>query len=130
MSEHLTIDDCMSPSPYTIAADESVSDAQVLMTEYQIRHLPVVEGEELVGILSLRDLHVMQCLKEVDLETLPVREVMSTDPYAVQIGTSLREVAINMNARKYGSTVVRDGNKVVGLFTTVDAMRVLANLVD
>ena len=120
----------MSPSPYTIDEDEPIVAAHVLMRDRQIRHLPVVRGEKLVGMLSMRDLYLMQSLKDVDLETVPVKEVMSTEPYSVQVGASLREVAIKMNAHKYGSTVVKDGTKIVGLFTTVDAMRVLANLVD
>ncbi|MCP4446742.1 MAG: CBS domain-containing protein [Myxococcales bacterium] len=129
MSEHLTIDDCMSPGPYTIDVELPASQAKKLMSEHAIRHLPVVEGERLVGIISVRDLYIMQAEKVEGLETVRVRALMKDDPYCVQVGTSLRDVAINMNAHKYGCTVVKDGEKIVGLFTTVDAMRVLANVI-
>jgi acetoin utilization protein AcuB len=125
---HLTIADCMSPSPYSIHPDQPMSDAHELMREHQIRHLPVMKGERLVGMLSLRDLHLMETLQDVDPTEVKVSEAMTDDPYAVDIGTGLREIALNMGAHKYGSAVVIEGGKVVGVFTTVDAMRVLANL--
>lgn len=120
----------MSPSPYTIEDTRPIADAHVLMRQHQIRHLPVVHEDELVGMLSMRDLHLMETLKDIDPAAVLVAEVMTAEPYTVQVGTSLREVAINMNARKYGATIVQDKDAIVGLFTTVDAMRVLANLVE
>jgi acetoin utilization protein AcuB len=124
----LLVDDCMSPMPYTIQQDSSMADAHVRMREHQIRHLPVLDGEQLVGLLSMRDLHIMETLKDVDPDRVMVKDAMTENPYAVQVGTPLREVAINMNARKYGSAVILDQTRVVGVFTTVDAMRVLANV--
>ena len=126
---HLIIDDCMSPSPYSIQHDRTMADAHALMREHAIRHLPVLDGNELIGLVSLRDLHLMETLKDVDPKEVRVREAMTEEPYAVRLGTSLREVALNMGAHKYGSAVVIDHEgRVVGLFTTVDAMRALANL--
>ncbi len=124
----LTIDECMTPAPYSIEPAQAMSDAHALMRQHQIRHLPVVVDGTLVGVVSVRDLHLMETLKDVDPEQVTVAEAMSPEPYAVQVGTDLREIAINMGARKYGSAVVMDGKKVVGVFTTVDAMRVLSNL--
>jgi acetoin utilization protein AcuB len=124
----LTIDECMTPAPYSIEPAQAMSEAHAIMREHNIRHLPVVVGGSLVGIVSVRDLHLMETLKDVDPDQVTVAEAMSPDPYAVQLGTDLREVAINLGAHKYGSAVVMDGEKVVGMFTTVDAMRVLSNL--
>ena len=126
---HLTIDDCMSPSPYAIQHDQPMADAHLLMREHHIRHLPVLDGDELIGLVSLRDLHLMETLKDVDPTQVLVREAMTDEPYAVRVGTPLREVALNMGAHKYGSAVILDADgRVVGLFTTIDAMRALANL--
>ena len=47
--------DVMTPSPLTIGADDSILAAAALMGERSIRHLPVVEGGNLVGIVSIRD---------------------------------------------------------------------------
>ncbi len=124
----LTIDECMTPAPYSIEPAQAMSEAHAIMREHQIRHLPVVDDGHLVGIVSIRDLHLMQTLDDVDPEQVTVAAAMSPEPYVVQLGTDLREVAIKMGAHKYGSAVVMDGEKVVGMFTTVDAMRVLSNL--
>jgi len=125
---HLTIDDCMSPSPYAIEHDQPVSVARAMMRDLRIRHLPVTDGGTLVGMVSSRDLHLLDALEGVDPATVAVSAAMSEEPYAVERGTDLREVAINMGSRKYGSAVVLDAGAIVGVFTTVDAMRVLANL--
>src|SRR5215207_8173217 len=48
--------DCMTADPETIAPDETTEHAAVLMIHGGFRHLPVVDGDELVGVLSIRDL--------------------------------------------------------------------------
>jgi CBS domain-containing protein len=53
---------------------------------------------------------------------------MSRDPYTTTPSAPLEEVARDMADRKYGSAVVVDHGKVVGLFTTVDALRALVVL--
>lgn len=124
----LTIDEVMSPSPYSIQVDATLSDAHELMRSHHIRHLPVLDGDRLVGMVTERDLHLMETLSDVDPDEVTVGEAMTPDPYAVQIGTNLRDVAIALASRKYGSAVVLDGDRVVGVFTTVDALRVLSHL--
>ena len=47
----------MTPFPYSIAIDAPLSDAAQMMEEHEIRHLPVIEGDELVGVVSDRDLN-------------------------------------------------------------------------
>jgi acetoin utilization protein AcuB len=128
MGAHLTIDDCMSPCPYTIGRSEPLAAAHELMRRHNIRHLPVLDNSELVGVVSLRDLHLMETLRDIDPEAVGVGEAMSETPYAVPIGTPLKTVALQMHARKLGSAVVMDGARVVGMFTTIDALRALANL--
>jgi acetoin utilization protein AcuB len=124
----LTVQECMSPSPYTIQCDASLTEAHEMMEKYKIRHLPVLDGEELVGVLSIRDIHMLQALDHVDPDTLKVGQAAQGHVYTVQRSTDLKEVAANMGGHKYGSAIVMDGGKVVGVFTTVDAMRVLINL--
>jgi CBS domain-containing protein len=48
--------DCMTPNPETIASDDTTEHAVVLMLHGGFRHLPVVEGDDLVGVISIRDL--------------------------------------------------------------------------
>lgn len=124
-----TIAQSMTPSPLTINQKSSMREALALMEANGIRHLPVLHGGRLVGMVSDRDLRLIETLDGVDPAKLAVEEAMSQDVYAVAPETPLHEVARTMAERKYGSAVVMEGTQVRGIFTTVDALRALAALV-
>jgi CBS domain-containing protein len=128
MSRH-TVQDYMSVAPVVVASDRTLAEAHRLMRERSIRHLPVVDHGRLVGVVSQRDLYLLETLKGVDPGTELVREAMAPEPYAVAPDAPLDEVAAEMAERKYGSAVVVDRGAVIGLFTTVDALRALAAVV-
>lgn len=122
----LTIAERMTKTPHLIGAEQTLKVAHELMRTHDIRHLPVLHGGKLIGLLSLRDLHLVETLPDVDPETIRVEEAMSQDVYAVPPKTPLKQVVTEMAARKLGSAVVVEGTKVVGVFTTVDALELLA----
>jgi len=122
----LTLRDVMTPSPHTIGEEQPLSRAHEIMQRHGIRHLPVLRGGKLTGLLSLRDLHFIETLRDVKPTSVEVSEAMSALPFAVDQDTPLLTVAETMAAMKYGSAVALSAGKVVGVFTTVDAMEVLA----
>jgi acetoin utilization protein AcuB len=122
----LTVGDRMTPAPHLVGAEQPLSTAHALMRKHGIRHLPVLRGGRLAGVLSLGDLHLVETLPDSRPEDVRIEDAMSTDVYAVSPATPLREVASTMAARKVGSAVVVSGLKVVGMFTTVDALDTLA----
>jgi acetoin utilization protein AcuB len=124
--KELTIADRMTRTPHLIGAEQSMKSAHDLMRAHEIRHLPVLHGGKLIGLLSIRDLHLVETLPGVDPETVRVEEAMTQDVYAVEPKTPLKQVVKEMAARKLGSAVVVEGTKVVGLFTTIDALDLLA----
>lgn len=124
----LTVQAFMTVAPVVIGGDRSLADAHRLMRERRIRHLPVVDGGVLQGVVSQRDIYLLETLDGVDPAAVPVREAMTPEPYAVPPDALLDEVAATMAARKYGSAVVVDRGSVIGLFTTVDALRALASV--
>ncbi len=126
---HRTVQEFMSVAPVVVASDRTLAEAHRLMRERSIRHLPVVDQGRLVGVVSQRDLFLLETLKGVDPGTELVREAMAPDPYAVPPDAPLERVAAEMADRKYGSAVVVDRGSVIGLFTTVDALRALASVV-
>ncbi len=115
----------MTPGPHTIGAEQTLATAARVFREHHIRHLPVLEGGRLVGMLTERDLQLVERIRGVDPNELTVDEAMTPDPYAIAPDTSLEWVALEMAEHKYGSTVVVDRGKVVGVLTTVDALRAL-----
>jgi acetoin utilization protein AcuB len=124
------IDKYMTPGPHSVGQEQSLAQAHKLMRDHHIRHLPVLHGGKLVGVLSDRDLHLIETLRDVDPDKVTVEEAMSPTVYTVSPRTSLDEVVREMALHKYGCAVVEDNAKVVGVFTTVDAMRAFADLLE
>jgi acetoin utilization protein AcuB len=118
----------MTTSPHTVGEDQPMSVAHRLMREHRIRHLPVLRGSKIVGIVSDRDLNMVETLKDVDPQTVRVGEAMTQDPYQVSPDAALDEVVSTMAESKYGSAIVTQNGKVVGIFTTVDACRAFSDL--
>lgn len=124
------IDRYMTRSVHTIGHDQPLAAAHRIMHEHAIRHLPVLDAGKLVGILSLRDLHFIETLKDIDQDQVQVSEAMSQDVFTVGPRSSVRKTASEMAEHKYGCAVVVDRGHVVGIFTTVDALQTLSSLLD
>ncbi|HEX8440369.1 CBS domain-containing protein [Archangium sp.] len=119
------IDEFMTRTVHTIGSRSPLTDAHRIMNAHAIRHLPVLEGGRLVGVVSMRDLHLVETLKGVDPQEVTVDEAMAQEAYTVPPGTELIEVARTMALHKYGSAVIARDSHVEGIFTTVDALRAL-----
>jgi acetoin utilization protein AcuB len=118
----------MTAQPWTIERDATLSDAHALMSAHQIRHLPVLEDGRLVGLITQRDLRLLEATTRIDAATTPVDRAMTERPFIVTGDTALDEVVAIMSDHKYGSAIVVGRDGVEGIFTSVDACRVLAEL--
>lgn len=126
-----TVGSHMTSAPFSIQLDAELAVALELMQKHQIRHLPVLDGERLVGIVSERDLGIIESLVPDEWQRIVVAEAMTPSPYAVAASAPVSEVARTMADRKYGCVVVTDERgAVLGLFTTTDALHLLAELED
>lgn len=123
-----TVREYMSASPFTISARRPLAAAQSLMRERGIRHLPVLDGGEVVGLLSERDLLLVEAMPQVNPTVVRVEEAMVKNVFQVSPDDPVGEVVEIMIERKLGSAVVVDGAKVAGVFTTIDALRSLHDL--
>jgi acetoin utilization protein AcuB len=123
-----TVQKYMTTSPHTIGEDQPMTVAHRMMREHHIRHLPVLRGAKVVGLVSDRDLNMVETLRDVDPHKVLVGEAMSQEPYVVSPDAALDEVVLSMAEKKYGSAIVVQHDKVVGIFTTVDACRAFADL--
>lgn len=112
--------DVMTAEVVTVAADTPVSTARTLMRQHGIRHLVVVEGERLVGIVSERDLGGRGAAASA--RDRPVRDLMTPDPVSATPATTLRQAANLMRGRTIGCLLVVDGGHVVGIVTTTDLL--------
>ncbi|MCB0359492.1 MAG: CBS domain-containing protein [Bdellovibrionales bacterium] len=134
MKEIPQIQEVMTPSPHTVGYDRPLSEARRLMRDYSIRHLPVVRGDNLIGMLSDRDLKLAEAMesayqKSTGLSVL-VEDVCSHGAYQVAPTESLAHVVISMAREGVGSAVIVDAGEVVGIFTTMDACRCFADFLE
>ena len=122
-----TVEQFMTADPVTIDSGASVIEAYRRMQSTGCRHLPVLQDGKLIGLVSQRGLYRLETLVNVDRASDPVIDAMDI-PYAVQPETPLLEACEEMARRKLGSCIVTRDGRVVGIFTTNDALTALATL--
>ncbi len=120
----------MVSAPHCVGRDQTLAAAHARMRTLGIRHLPVLDGGKLVGIVSERDLFFVETGRDVDPSKVLVEDAMSTNVYAVPAERPLGEVAAMMVEHKYGCAVIVNNGHVDGIFTTNDALRVIVGLVE
>jgi CBS domain-containing protein len=122
----------MTPFPYAVGPDASVLEVEQLMEEHSIRHVPVQDDGSVLGIVSERDLHHMvhQALPSGDKSRLRVRHLLLPDPYTVEMTTPLADVVREMAARHIGSAIVLRQGRLAGVFSAVDACRLLGEFLE
>lgn len=125
----------MSRPVVTVGPGTSLREAWELVRSRDFRHLPVVDGGRLVGILSDRDLRdaapssLESRPETVTFDRTPVRYVMMTPVETVGAGEPVEEAAALMLDRKVSALpVVNDQGDLVGIVTTSDLLRHLAEL--
>lgn len=120
----------MTTTPHSIGSEQTIARAASMMSQHHIRHLPVLHGGNLLGILTDRDIKLIESFKDVDVNKVSVEEAMTEQPYTVSPEAPLDEVVQTMAEKKLGSAVIVQNHKVVGIFTTVDACQALAELLN
>ncbi|HEY0707030.1 MAG TPA: CBS domain-containing protein [Polyangia bacterium] len=123
-----TVRACMTPAPLTIGRAQSLATARKLMREHHVRHLPVLDGGVVAGLLSERDLLLVEALDTTNPEQVRAEEAMATDVFTAGPDDPLAPVVENMVERKLGSVVVVENEHVVGVVTTTDALRLLVEI--
>jgi len=122
------VEQYMSRNPATIGKSEPLVAAHRLMQSHRIRHLPVMHQGRIVGVVSERDLYLLETVKNVDPRREPVEEAMTAFPFTVPPEADLADVARQMWKHRYGSALVVKDGTLVGIFTRADALRALAEM--
>jgi acetoin utilization protein AcuB len=132
----MNVDEIMTDGVTTIDEDATVGAALEIMDEQRIRHLPVVRGREVVGMVTDRDLRGLGLSLVNDLESFdalkgrlaqPVSSVMSADVITTETGTDVSEILDLFVEEKIGAVPVVEGDTrdLVGIVSTVDVIRAL-----
>ena len=120
----------MTYTPLFIEKGAPLLEAANLMNNNNIRHLPVLYNGKIEGILSTKDINLIRTLKDVDITKLKVYDCFTPNPYTVRPTTPLTEVLDEMAEKKYGCVLVDDNEKLVGIFTWIDALIATKHLLE
>jgi len=134
MSDSNLVRDIMSSSLTPLPLVSSLLDAAIAMRRSSLRHLPILDGERLVGIITERD--VQRCapslLSNVTqeeynsiFENTPIERVMLRDLVTVAPDASVRDALALMLDRRVGCLPVIEGERLVGILTRSDLMNLL-----
>jgi len=133
--EETKVQDVMTRNPHTLEADDVLDLADDLMTMARIRHIPILAGGKLVGIVSQRDLFFSALVKALGVQqreqkdlmkTIRARELMSRPVITISPGASVKEAARLMGENKIGCLPVVKGKQFVGIVTETDILRYVA----
>lgn len=129
----MKVRDWMSPDPVSLAPDATVAEARQHMEAQGFRHLPVVDDDRLIGIVSDRDVAIgtealRDAVRRHDVVTLldderPLEAVMSGSPHVIGPDADVSEAARVLVSRRISALPVVDGDaQLVGIITSVDCL--------
>jgi acetoin utilization protein AcuB len=126
--------DVMTKNPLTVSPTETVGKADELMAENNIRQIPVVNGGELVGIVTDRDIRsfLSGALLEKDARDnalrTSVRDIMTAEPRFLAPDDDLQDAVEILVEEKFGAIpVVDEAEGLVGIVSYVDVLRHFLN---
>jgi len=131
----ITIQEFMTEKPYTLRETDLVTDARQIMTEKNIRHIPVTDSNKhLLGLVTQRDVlaatgpGLMQ-ESEADLN-IKLADIMIRNVRVIGEDDSLRQAAVYMQSHKYGCLPVISNDCLVGIITDSDFVAIAINLLE
>jgi acetoin utilization protein AcuB len=126
----MLVRDIMRRPAIAVAGDTTLRDADRTMREHGIRHLPVREGEALVGVVTDRDLRL--ATSTLSASPMPadhrVDEVMSRHPETADPEDPVEDAARTMRQKKIGCLPVLEGGRLVGIITGLDLLDALLRM--
>jgi CBS domain-containing protein len=135
MKKREPISTIMTKNAQTVQLEDSLASVRNLIRSHGFRHVPVVEGKQLVGIVSKTDLNRLtfsslfagqEQADEAVFEMLNIGQVMSHKPRVVKASDSIREVAEILAIEEFHALPVvddHDPSKLVGIVTTTDVIK-------
>ncbi|MCH2034666.1 MAG: CBS domain-containing protein [Tenacibaculum sp.] len=125
----------MSDNVITLNSTDDLTTAEELFKLHQIRHIPVVQGQKVIGMLSHTDLMrvsyaetVEEYETEVDVvlnSTFTIEQVMTKNVVTVKAKDTIREVAEILSEREFHALPVVSDTELVGIVTTTDLIKFL-----
>lgn len=135
MKQRVPVSEIMTKKLVTLGTGDDLVTAEELFKKHHIRHIPVVSGHTILGMLSLTDLLRISFADAVDEDEesvdsmvynlFSIEQVMVKDVICVPSHTTIREVAQFLSIKEFHALPVVDDGKLVGIVTTTDLIRYL-----
>ena len=131
-----SIEEIMSTNLITVAPSATLAEARALMHDNRIHHIPVLDDDRMVGLVTLTnvlaatDSFLRDPKKRIHANDIPVEDAMVTDVATVDVNASLRHAALFIEKHKIGCLPVMDDDKLVGIITDTDFVAVAINLLE
>ena len=132
MKHRVPVSQIMTKEVVTLTTKNNLSDAESLFREHGVRHLPVVNGNQLVGILSYSDLlkisfsELSDDEKRIDtavFDMYTIEQVMAKNPVSVSPNKTIREVTELLAEQSFHSVPVTENGELKGVVTTTDLLK-------
>lgn len=118
--------DVMITIPLTVDESSSLATVERMFGRYGIRHLPVTHQGNLSGILFARDLEAVLKIPDILHEEQTIATIVNRHPVQVAPSAPLADVVQEMAQKKVEAVMVVESGKIVGIFTVIDALHLLA----
>ncbi len=137
MEVYMYVSDWMTKKVFSIEPDDYLSDAIYLMREKSIKHVPVVKGGKLKGIISDRDIKEYSPSKATSLDIYElhyllaktkIKEIAKTKIITTLPGTPVEEAAMIMLDNNIGCLPVLEDGLLVGIISDMDIFRALVDI--
>ncbi|GGX27995.1 hypothetical protein GCM10007384_31540 [Aquimarina muelleri] len=135
MKKRTPVSKIMTSDVITLNYSNGLETAERLFKEHNIRHIPVVSGDAIVGMLSYTDLLRISFADAIDenetdvdtvvYEMFTIEQVMAKSLVSVTSNTTIKEVAEILSKKEFHALPVVDDNKLVGIVTTTDLINYL-----
>lgn len=125
---NIAVEEYTTPNPITATETMTIESIAALMKEHGIRHIPILRGREVVGIVSERDIKLVSGLNLSERTKIVAADIMTPEPVTVSSEAPLGEVAFEMSRRKIGSVIVNEENEFLGIFTVTDALNAMVEI--
>lgn len=133
MRQRVPVSQIMAKAVIVVNPTKKISEVNQMFAEYGIRHIPVVDGTKLVGVISKNDVQkIGYGTGETHPETLhaiydtyKLADIMVSNPVTVTADTNIKEVAEILSKQSFHSLPVVENNEIVGMVTTTDLINYL-----
>lgn len=116
----MKVKEIMTKDVATLNGDDSIQDAANLMKEHNVGSVPVCSGEEVIGIITDRDIAIRSVAEGENIKNQKVREVMSSNPVYANPDMDVHDAARIMSERQIRRLPVIENKNIVGIVSLGD----------